>query len=501
MRALLFKTLFRGQNVDKCSAGACRWYYTNRHGIGKVTLYSKVSPLGDPATRLTPLLERWVEDGNKVRVPELQRIIRDLRKRKRFSQALEVSEWMENKGICAFSPTEHAIQLNLIGKVHGFLTAETYFQNLRDEDKTDKTYGALLHCYVRQHQIEKSLSHLQKMKEIGYATSPLPYNNIMSLYAKIYQYDKIPGLLTEMKRDKVSPDNFSYKFCIMAYGIKSDIEGMEKILKEMETQPNIVMDWSTYATVANYYIKGGLADKAIDAMKKSEMKLNNKDGTGHNHLISLYATLGKKVEVLRLWDLEKSACKRRINKDYINMLESLVRLGELEEAEKVLKEWETSGNCYDFQVPYTVIMGYCEKGLFEKAEAMLEELVEKGRTSTSDSWEKIAKGYLNKGNIDKAKVCMQVALSYEKNQTKGWKPNPKTVTSLLISLGETGSINDVEAFVGQLRDVILMDRQMYHALLKASIRSGKEVDGLLQGMKADKINEDEETKMILGLRE
>jgi hypothetical protein len=38
---------------------------------------------------------------------------------------------------------------------------------------------------------------------------------------------------------------------------------------------------------------------------------------------------------------------------------------------------------------------------------------------------------------------------------------------------------------------------MYHAVLKANIRAGKEVHRLLDGMKTYNIKEDEETKKIL----
>ncbi|KAF5742271.1 pentatricopeptide repeat-containing protein [Tripterygium wilfordii] len=146
--------------------GICSFSPTE-HAV-QLNLIGRVhGPLGNPATSLGPELDSWVSDGKEVRVAELQRIIRDLRKRKRFTQALQVSEWMNKNGICAFSPTEHAVQLNLIGRVHGYLSAENYFYNLRDEEKTDKTYGALLHCYVQQKQIDKALSHVQKMREMG----------------------------------------------------------------------------------------------------------------------------------------------------------------------------------------------------------------------------------------------------------------------------------------------------------------------------------------------
>lgn len=65
-----------------------RFYYTNR--VNKETLYTKISPLGNPNLDLTPELDNWIQKGNKLRFAELQRIILDFRRRKRFSQALQV---------------------------------------------------------------------------------------------------------------------------------------------------------------------------------------------------------------------------------------------------------------------------------------------------------------------------------------------------------------------------------------------------------------------------
>ncbi|KAL5575435.1 hypothetical protein UlMin_017134 [Ulmus minor] len=479
------------------NAGFSRSYYTNR--TNKVTLYSKISPLGDPSTSVVPELEDWVQKGKKVRVAELQRIIRDLRKRKRFSQALEVSDWMSKKGVCIFSPVEHAVQLDLIGRVRGFVSAESYFSNLKEQDKTEKTYGALLNCYVRQCQTDKSLSHLEKMKEMGFLSSALTYNDIMCLYVNLGQHEKVPNVLAEMKENKVSPDNFSYRICINSYGVRSDIEGMEKVLREMESQPHIVMDWNTYAVVANLYIKAGLTHKAADALKNSEERLEKKDATGYNHLISLYASFGKTDEVLRLWDQAKTACKRYINRDYIVILKSLVKLGELEEAEKKLKEWESSENCYDFRIPITLIDGYIEKGLLDKAETLLEGLMGEGKATSPNSWGALAAKYLEKGETKKAFKHMKVALSPKVK--KGWKPNSEIIPRILSWLGDKASVEEVEAFVEPLKAVIPANRHMYHALLKAYIREGRDISGLLEGMKTEKIGEDKETKNILAMRQ
>lgn len=109
----------------------------------------------------------------------------------------------------------------------------------------------------------------------------------------------------------------------------------------------------------------------------------------------------------------------------------------------------------------------------------------------------MATGYLGEGKMEYALECMKAALSL--HTSKGWKPNIKVISSLLSQLGDKGNIEDVEAFVASLKTIIPVNRQMYHALLKAHIRGGAEIDSLLNDMKKCKIDEDEETKSILSM--
>lgn len=403
---------------------------------------------------------------------------------------------MKDKGEVPFTPSDHAVQLDLIGQVRGLPFAECYFNSLPESDKTEKTYGGLLNCYVRERLTDKSLAHFQKMKEMGFASSALPYNDVMCLYAHLGQYEKVPLVLAEMKENKVLPDNFSYRICINSYGARSDIDGMEKVLVEIMYQPQIVIDWNTYSVVANIYIRTGLADKAISALKKAEERLDRNNGLCYNHLISLYGQLGNKSEMQRIWELQKVRLGRFINRDYTTMLGSLVKLGELEEAEVLLKEWETSGNAFDFRVPNIVLIGYRQKGLLEKAEAMLDDFLKKGRKPPSSSWGIVAVGFAETGEIEKAYEFMLNALRvYAPNSS--WEPSWDVVKSILRYLGDEGGVEAAETFVGLLKNVRSTDRDMYHTLIKANLRAGKEIDEILKSMEADGIEVNEETREIL----
>ncbi|KAL1805602.1 hypothetical protein ACET3Z_028670 [Daucus carota] len=176
-----------------------RCYRANR--VKKETLCPRISPLGNPDWGLTPELDDWIRKRNQVRVDEILRTVLNLRRRKQYSEALQVSEWMKSRHVCVFTPTEHAIQLDLIGKTQGLVDAFGYYMSLNEQDKTDKTFGALLHRDAG----DKALSHLQKMKESGVTSSSLTYNDIMSLYS----YGT--GLLMELAClcNRCGSDNYS----------------------------------------------------------------------------------------------------------------------------------------------------------------------------------------------------------------------------------------------------------------------------------------------------
>ncbi|KAL8141314.1 hypothetical protein V2J09_007335 [Rumex salicifolius] len=458
-------------------------------------LYTRITLFGSSNVSVTPLLDQWAEEGNKVSEVELRSLVRLLRARYRYSQALEVSEWMGTKKLCPFLSSDHAVKLDLIGKVRGIDAAEDYFKEFGE--RSERMYGSLLNCYVRESLVEKSLSHFETMKNLGIARCSLTYNNIMNLYVNTGQPEKAHDMLVEMKREGILPDQVSYRLCMKACESKSDFDNMEMILKEMESQPHIVMDSAAYTTMAGIYTKGGHKDKALQYLKKAE-DLANRDPRSYRYFITMYTNLGETSEVFRLWKMLKDSRHgiRLVNVDYVNILSSVLKLGKLEEAEKIFKDWESADTLYDFRVPNVLLLGYTRIGLVEKAEKMLEAIVESGKAPIPNSWSIISAGYIDRKDMEKAFECMKQALSLAPRR-RGWLPKPDNITCILEWLGEEGDICQVEAFVESLKQVVPVEKCMYHALIKANIRHGNGVDAILQRMKNDNIEEDEETKTIL----
>lgn len=395
----------------------------------------------------------------------------------------------------AFTSGDQAVLLELIGKVRGLESAETYFNTIIGvkEDKK-KLYSALLYCYAKEGRTDKALSLMQKMKDLGIANT-LAHNSLMTLYKNMEQVDKIIDVLLEMKKDKILLNSFSYKIGLDAYGMKSDFDSMEKLLKEAESQPGIAAEWEFYSKTANFYIQAGETEKALVHLKKCE-ELVGRDAMGYNHLISHYTKLGHKDQVMRLWGIQNDNCKKHLNLDYVTMINTLLKLGEVEEAERMYKEWDSSCLFYDVRVPYILVNWYSKKGLNEKAESMLLKITAKEKTLTPTCWSVVADGYFEQEKMEKAFECMKKALVLQSKNTR-WRPKRIVVMGILDWLADNREVEEVEAFMGSMKNVVQTGRKMYHALIRAYIRSGKEVDGVLERMKSDGIDVDENTQKIL----
>ncbi|KAK2639090.1 hypothetical protein Ddye_026885 [Dipteronia dyeriana] len=103
------------------------------------------------------------------------------------------------------------------------------------------------------------------------------------------------------------------------------------------------------------------------------------------------------------------------------MMGSLAKIGELEETEKLLMEWEISCHPYDFWVPNVLLIGYS--------------------------------AYLDKHNMEKAFECMKEALAVQA-ENKFWRPKPSLISSILDWVRDNRNADEVEAFVRSLKTVI-----------------------------------------------
>ncbi|XP_077244846.1 tetratricopeptide repeat (TPR)-like superfamily protein isoform X2 [Tasmannia lanceolata] len=414
----------------------------------------------------------------------------------RLSGAHKVYEWMIDQGErFKLTSSDIAIHLDLISKVNGISNAEDYFSGLPEASKDMRTYGALLNAYVQATMTEKAEAVVEKMRNGGYANHALPYNVIMSLYMKIKEYKKVILMIFEMKKNNVPFDIYSYNIWITTCGAMGDTEQMEQVVESMTQDNSINANWTTYSTLASMYIKLGHFEKAKNCLKDVELRLTGRDRIPYNFLLSLYSSIGKKEEVYRVWSCYKSSFPSILNLGYFSMISSLVRLGDIDGAEMIYKEWLSVKTSYDPRICNIFMGWYVRAGLLKKAEDFLAHVREIGGKPNPNTWEILAEGYIRDKQISNALSCMKEAATIKRSEI--WRPRPANIASFLALCEEQADMESVDMILEVLEKGRCLDIEPYKSLIKTHVGGDMKAERFESSIDKDEIDGDDETEMLL----
>lgn len=424
-------------------------------------IYKRISLMDNPQS----VLDQIEKEGNRLTKWELSRVVRHLRKFRRYNLALQIYEWMHNRmERFRLSGSDTAIQLDLIAKVQGVSCAEDYFIRMPDTLKDNRIYGALLNAYVGAKVRDKAEALMVQMRNKGYANHPLPFNVMMTLYMKLNEYDKVEELVSEMINKAIRLDLYSYNIWLSSRGSQGSAQGMEDVFQQMQLDLSINPNWTTFSTMASFYIKFGELEKAEQFLKNLELRITGRDKMPYHYLISLYGSLGNKEEVYRVWNMYKSTFQSIPNWGYHTMISSVIRLGDIEGAKRIYEEWLPVKGSYDPKIGNLMMGGYAKDGALEKIKGFFDHMVEAGGKPNSGSWEILGEVQMKEGRICEALSCFkEAALSYG---SENWKPRPANICAFLELCEKEGDRDSTkEVFVGLLRQVGCFEDENYRSVL------------------------------------
>lgn len=421
--------------------------YLYRHPNGD-SLYRRISPLGDPNASIVPVLDQWIKEGKHVVKEELQSMIKVLRDYRRYKHALEVSYWMTDKRFFTPQPSDIGVRMHLILKVKGLEEVEKYLDSVPRQFKGFHIYSALLNCYTTEKSVEKAEAIMQKVRDRGFARTPLCYNLMMNMYYQTGNWEKMDNMMNEMEGKGIVFDQFTLMIRLSAYAAAGDSDGIDKIATMMESDKRITLDWNAYTIIAEKYLNVGQTEKALAMLTKLEGMLatiKNKHEAFYL-VLRLYAQAGKKEELHRVWDLYEQN-QKIYNKGYISMLNSLMKFDDREGAEQIFEEWESRGLSYDFRIPNFLIGAYCRNGLLHKAEALINRGLSKGGVPSVITWCHLASGYIHDDEVSKAIEALDKAISICPPK---FVPSKETLCTCVEYWENKGNMEKAEEFVRSL---------------------------------------------------
>ncbi|XVF39594.1 hypothetical protein PTKIN_Ptkin01aG0046400 [Pterospermum kingtungense] len=383
------------------------------------------------------------------------------------------------------SAADHVSKMELLIKVGDLAAAEQHFKLLPTSALRRGAGFHLLHGYVQERNTEKAEAFMSKLTGLGLTLSPYPFTEMMKLYMATSKYEKVPLVIEQMTRNKIPKNALSYNLWMDACARSSGVAEAEAVYTEMVREENVKVGWSTLSTLADIYIKAGLVEKAVVALKTAETKLSDSKRLGYSFLMTQYASLNRKVEVLRLWEASKAVGEKITCANYMCVLSCLVKLGDLCQAERVFMEWESNCKNYDIRVSNVLLGAYMRIGWVDKAESLHLRSLEKGGRPNYKTWEILMEGWLRSNNMVKAIDAMKKGFAMLKDCH--WRPSQHVLVAFAEYFEKHGNLEDANKFIADIHRAGLASSPIYKSLLRIRLSAKKPAHDIIEMMDKDKI--------------
>lgn len=409
---------------------------------------------------------------------------------------MQVLSWKDSNGNFHLSSSDHATRLDLIAKLYGTTRAEHYYRKLDNATSKKAASFPLLHHFVRIGDLERAEALMADLQSQGLALDQHLYNEMMKLYIAKFDFRKVLSVIQFMKINRIPFTVLSYNLWMNAsiefYGTVSSVE---KILQEMTKDGNVMIGWSTYVTLANIYMKCGLHEKALGALLLAEGKLSARKRLGYSFVMTCYSSLKNKKGVMRLWELSKQVPCRITCADYICVMCCFVKMGDLDEAEKIFKAWELERRKYDIRVPNILLGAYVRNGLMEKAEKFHLYTLEIGAVPNYKTYEILMEGWVKKKEMEKAVDAMKKGFTLLRSCK--WRPSVNIVEAFARYFENQGNVVEVMSLVKVLRNLDMMSLALYKSLVRTCINANVVPPNITLDMVRDRIELDEEIEELI----
>ncbi|XP_023544764.1 pentatricopeptide repeat-containing protein At1g80270, mitochondrial-like [Cucurbita pepo subsp. pepo] len=434
--------------------------------------------MSSPGLSIHNVLDKWVAEGKELNRSEISLAMLNLRKRRLYGRALQLSEWLEANKQFDFIERDYASHIDLIAKVRGLLRAEHYVEKIPKSFRGETIYRTLLANCVIANNVKKAEDVFNKIKDLGFPITAFSCNQLLLLY-KRHHKKKIADILLVMEKENVKPTLFTYKILVDAKGRSHDMVGMDQVIETMKAD-GIEPDINTQAIMVKHYAYSGLKERAVEVLKEIEGNDLNEKRWVCRFLLPLYGVMQMTDEVERIWNVCKS--DPRIE-ECMSAIVAWGKVNNIEKAEAVfdhmLKTWKLSTRQY-----HVMLKVYADHKMLAKGKDLVKRMGDNGCHIGPLTWDAIVKLYVEAGDVEKADSVLQKAI-----QQKSMKPMQCSFMTILDQYAGRGDVHNAEKMFHMMREAGYVSRpRQFHSLLQAYINAKAPAYGMGDRMKADNIN-------------
>ncbi|CAA0207585.1 Tetratricopeptide-like helical domain superfamily [Arabidopsis thaliana x Arabidopsis arenosa] len=423
-------------------------------------------------------LDKWVEQGKDTNRKEFESAMLQLRKRRMFGRALQMTEWLDENKQFEMEERDYACRLDLISKVRGWYKGEAYIKTIPESFRGELVYRTLLANHVATSNVRTAEAVFNKMKDLGFPLSTFTCNQMLILYKRVDK-KKIADVLLLLEKENLKPNLNTYKILIDTKGSSNDITGMEQIVETMKSE-GVELDLRARALIARHYASAGLKEKAEKVLKEMEGESLEENRHMCKDLLSVYGYLQREDEVRRVWKI----CEE--NPRYNEVLAAILAFGKIDKVkdaeavfEKVLKmSHRVSSNVYS-----VLLRVYVDHKMVSEGKDLVKQMSDSGCNIGALTWDAVIKLYVEAGEVEKAESSLSKAI-----QSKHIKPLMSSFMYLMHEYVRKGDVHNTEKIFQRMKQAGYQSRfWAYQTLIQAYVNAKAPAYGMKERMKADNI--------------
>lgn len=431
-----------------------------------------------PGLSVGSALDKWLEEGKEINRVEVANAMLNLRRRRMYGRALQMSEWLEANKQIELNERDYASRLDLTAKVHGLQKAEAYIEKIPKSFRGEVIYRTLLANSVATSNVKKAEQVFNKMKDLGFPLSTFACDQLLFLYKRIDK-KKIADVLLLMEKENVKPSIITYRILIDTKGLSNDITGMDQIVETMKAE-GVEPDLHTQSIRAKHYAAAGLEEKADKVLKEMEGESLTANRWACKDLLPVYASLGKADEVNRIWKI----CEEnpRLEESLAAIL-AFGKLKKINEAEEIFEKALKMSSRVSSKIFTALLRVYVDHKMLSKGKDLVKRMAESGCAIGALTWDGLIRLYVEAGEVEKADTLLK-----KSTQQAQMRPLMTSFMYLMDAYAKRGDVRNTEKIFLRMRQAGYVSRlRQFQALLEAYVNAKSPAYGMRDRMKADNI--------------